>query len=263
MSQFFSLDALRSLTTPLSIHALQGRVFDGEGRRGTPTICRVDEYGKIQSLEDAAQARDASGKEVLLSDDLMILPGGIDLHVHGRDVWDDTENPIRGTKKDQTHKEDSYTLSLSLAQGGAIFGMCMPNLGNPVITKEEFCRQIEFINSKQSWRPQPILPLGMYAHVDRTSAPFSNVKALYKLMWNTFGPTTLSNDQEIFEVLRPYAEGCWVTAHCETIADSIADPHLPHHHQRQKKAAINAVQLFLQAAQEYGFHAPYRSYLLC
>lgn len=199
--------------------------------------------GKIEKFDDDPQA------DIHIPENTVIIPGGIDLHVHGREVYD----LLPGEKGDQTHKENSYTLSLALAQGGATHAMCMPNLGKDVVTQEQYEKQLIEINSAQPHRPKPITGLSMYVLVEPESAPQVQ-RAMYKMMWNTFGRSNFKSDHQVPTTLKHYSDR-WVTAHCETIAGMIDDKSLPHHEQRPKQAAIDAVKIFSECALKYGFHA--------
>lgn len=243
---------INEINEPLKLQGIRGIIYDGFKYLHPLKKTILFQDGQIKEFND-----DRGLEDVLdLPDDVLILPGGIDLHVHGRDVFD----IFPGEQGDQTYKEDSYTLSLALAQGGTTHAMCMPNLCKKIITLDDYQKQLFWINNELSHRKKPIIPLSMYALIEPGSSPLID-NAMYKLLWNTFGPTNFPNDEEVKITLMNYGRKSgsekrrWVTAHCETIADMVKDKNIPHHMQRPKMAAINAVRIFLEAAREYDFHA--------
>lgn len=227
---------------PTPIPQIRGWFFDGD-RFKIPTKKTL----KIENGTIAGYSDENYSGTIEIPENVLILPGGINLHVHGRDAY----NILPGMQGDQSYKEDSYTLSLALAQGGATYAMCMLNFNQIVETQEQFDAQIRWMNSEQSHRKKPIMDLGAYVPIRPGSKP--QVKdAWYKLFWNTFGGTNFETDEQVCETLRSY-QGCRVKAHLETIADMIACSALPHHFRRPKEAAINATRVFLQCAEEYQF----------
>ena len=233
---------LRAIDKPIPLTHLTGKLFDGIIHQGQSAT--VNFAGGLIDGFSIAETSFAIPREI------MVLPGGIDLHGgHGRDCYD----ILPGTKGDETHKEDSFTLALALAQGGATRGMCMPNLGRDVITEDQYNKQLAWINNPvDGFRPGPIMPLEQYVLIKGGTVPF-DAPAMYKLMWNTFGRANLESDEQVREVLSNYM-GRWVTAHCETISDIVNDFSKPHHEQRPKKGCINATRMFLDCAKEFRFH---------
>lgn len=238
-----------NINSPLVLESIVGRVFDNGRYTGQNAQLGFGQNGRFEM-----NGQHRGGVRLTLPNDILILPGRIDIHVHGRDCYDIKP----GDKGDQTHKEDSHTLSLALAQGGATRAMCMPNLANTITNNEEYIKQRNWINAQNFYRPAPIMPLGQYVLIKNGTRPLS-IPAMYKMMWNTFGPANLEKDEDVRTVLANYRRPrqgprYWVTAHCETIAGMINNAALPHHEQRPKQAAIDAVQLFLDCAQEFDFH---------
>ena len=234
---------LQKITEPIPLNNLQGRFFDGR-IFSSPLERKLSiKRGQIEGFKDPE-----SKSDLIVPSKTLIIPGGIDLHVHGREVYD----ILPDKEGDQTYKEDSYTLSLALAHGGATTAMCMPNLANNVCSEDEYKKQLAWINNEQPHRKKPISELLMYTLIKPGSEP-QVPQAMYKLMWNTFGPTNFNSDEEVRETLKKY-EDCWVTAHCETISGMVQGEGLAHHEQRPKQAAIDAVRLFLDCAKKYRFH---------
>lgn len=233
---------LQEILEPHPLTSLSGWFFDGENfpkpTRATFTL----EQGIITDIRELAEI-----SALQIPEDVLILPGGIDLHVHGRDAYD----VLPGDEGDQSYKEDSYTLSLALAQGGATYAMCMLNFKKIIETQEQYDAQLRWMNSEQSHRKKPIMSLGAYVPIRPGSKP--QVKnAWFKLFWKTFGGTNFETDEQVRETLRDYTD-CRVKAHLETIAGMIDCPALPHHLQRPKEAAINATRMFLECAEIYSF----------
>lgn len=235
---------LEDIDEPIQLKAFEGMLYDAVKYRYSKHGVIIDDE-KIAQINDE---RDGSEK-IIIPDRMFVLPGRIDMHVHGREVF----GIKPGEKGDQTCKEDSRTLSLALAQGGATHGVCMPNLGKFIENQEDYDAQLDYINSTNEFRKKPIMPLSMYVLVRPDSRPQVE-RAIFKLMWNTFGPTNFEKDEDVPRTLRNYT-GEFVTAHCETISGMVNNKTLPHHEQRPTKAAIDAVKIFLDAAERYHFHA--------
>lgn len=224
-----------------TLEKITARLFDGVEYHGDVQTVYV-ENGKIARIGP----RDGA---LTFGEHIMLLPGGVSTHNHGRDVY----NIFPRENGDQTHKEDAFTLSLALAAGGATFGMGMPNLANDIVTFDQYQEQLVWTNNKLRHRKKPIMTLGQYLLIKEGTEPIKQEGLMYKMLYNTFGPTNLSSDAVHDEVLQPYTLK-WVTEHCETIKDILDDPDLPHHLKRQTKAAHNAVRQFLRAADMIGFH---------
>lgn len=231
---------------PLQINSIRGLVYDGR-RFSKPTLAAIIiEDGKIVDIRESENVAD-----LIIPEPTLILPGRINMHVHGRDVF----GILPGEEGDQTKKEDSYTLSLALAHGGATHAVCMPNLARLIDNRAAYERQLEWINSKLPHREKPIMDLSMYALVRPESRPFG-FDVLYKILWATFKAidgTNFESDEQVIETSRNY-KGHWLTAHSETIAGILADESLPHHIRRTDQAAIDAVKIMLQCAQDFKFH---------
>ncbi|MEW5759890.1 MAG: dihydroorotase [Candidatus Thermoplasmatota archaeon] len=106
---------------------LEGMIFThGEFMKG----CIGIDNGKIVDIKKILK-----GDKNFDFGDKLLLPGGIDIHVHFR------EPPI-------TNKEDFYTGSLAAARGGVTCVFDMPNTLPPVITKNAFFEKIEKIKKK-------------------------------------------------------------------------------------------------------------------
>ena len=238
------MNNLEGVLKPRKINSIAGNVFvDGTVQRAMVTI-------KDGVIDDITQIISPGAADIDLTPDfnMVILPGGVSTHNHGRDAYEVTPK----TPGSHFYKEDSFTLSLALAHGGATYGMCMPNLPKQLTSRDNYDKQLDWINTQRAHRSKPIMDLGMYALIMEGTEPFGD-DIMYKLLWNTFGPTNLSSDDVLFETLQPYA-GKWVTAHCETQKDILTNDALLHHEKRQPLAAINATSMFLSAAREIGFH---------
>jgi len=249
-----NLEELRKIDEPISLEGVAGKTFNGINLNHNFVSIPITQGGKQLEVDS-----DIFGDFLLLPNESLILPGNLNMHVHGRDCYD----IYPGDEGSQLHKEDSFTLSLALAQGGAIYGQCQPNLGNDVCDGEQYERQLKWINSAQSFRPQPIMDLGQYVLIKKGTRPIPGLegRVMYKLMWNTFGPANLDSDDEVEDVLQHYGQQSpdqplnWITVHCETIADIVADASLPWHEQRPREGCINATRKILELAKKYHFHA--------
>ena len=233
---------LQEILEPTPLRSIHAWIFDGDFYQRPEKRTITIEYGKIAKIGVNNET-----DSVEMPEDVMVMPGGINLHVHGRDAY----YILSGMKGDQSYKEDSYTLSLALAQGGATYAMCMLNFNQIVETEEQFAGQINWMNNELPHRKKPIMNLGAYVPIRPGSKP--QVKdAWFKLFWKTFGGTNFESDEEVRETLRNYTD-CRVKAHLETINDMIDCLALPHHMRRPKEAAINATSMFLECAGIYGF----------
>ena len=225
---------------PLPLNSLRGNFFDGR-RSPSPLerTCHIKD-SRIAGFTKRGNA------DIVIPDRTLIIPGGIDTHVHGRDA-----HGIKpGDKGDQSYKEDSYTVSLALGHGGATFAMCMCNFASYVETDEQYDAQLESMNSELPHRKKPIMRLGAYVTIKPGSKPEITRPVWYKCFWKTFAGT-FETDEQVIETLRNY-RGRRVKVHCETIADIIENASMPHHVRRPGVAAINATKIVIQCARDYG-----------
>lgn len=236
--------SLHEIVEPLPLRHFTTWLFDGE-RYTRPTKATVHiEDGRIADIREQSEQSDLE-----MPDETITLLGGVSMHEHGRDAF----GVFPGMPGDQSYKEDSYTLSLALAQGGATFGMCMLNFEQIVENKSEYVVQLDWMNTKLTYREKPIMKLDAYIPIRPGSKPSVGSKnTMFKLFWNTFGGANFPSDEDVRETLRNYAD-CYVKAHCESIDGIIDVPGYPHHYKRPKEAAINATRLFLACAQDYNF----------
>ena len=233
---------LQEIFEPTPLSSIRAWIFDGDFYQRPEKRTIKIEDGKIAKI-GVNNESDA----VEMPENVIVMSGGINLHVHGRDAY----NVLSGMSGDQSYKEDSYTLSLALAQGGATYAMCMLNFNKIIETEEQYRAQINWMNNELPHRKKPIMSLGAYVPIRPGSKP--QVKnAWFKLFWKTFGGTNFQSDEEVRETLRNYPD-CRVKAHLETITNMIDCPALPHHMQRPKEAAINATRMFLEWAEIYNF----------
>lgn len=240
--EFITDGRFDEIDEPVPLTTMEARVNDGSGE--SRMLIRSNN-GLIDDVRRHYKSKDM-GFAVRFPENVLVLPGGVDIHVHGRDVYD----VFPGEPGDQTHKEDSFTLSLALAHGGATAAVCQPNLARMINDKESWQRQMRWINSEQAHRPASIIPLEMYNIITPGSAPWSR-EQIYKMLWNTFGTaeTNFESDDQVASTLRNYS-GHRVTAHLETIADMVNDPTRPHYEQRPACAANNALDLVLTTMRE-------------
>jgi len=104
---------------------LPDQVFDGN-------IYVVD--GKIAGIENASYGG-AKGKKTIDAEEMTVLPGLIDMHVHMRDPG-------------LTHKEDFLTGTKAAAAGGVTTICDMPNNIPPITTGDRFSQKLEAISRK-------------------------------------------------------------------------------------------------------------------
>ncbi len=235
--------SLDSLTEILPLTKISGWFFDG--------VTFTQPTRATLALENGIIAHISTGAEpgaFALPEHVLCLPGGINLHVHGRDALD----VLPGMPGDQSHKEDSYTLSLALAQGGTTFAMCMLNFNKRIQTPEEYAAQRRWMSTELPHRKKPIMDLDAYITILPDSEPLID-DAWFKLLWDTFSAAKFQDDGHVRETLRAYT-GRRVKVHGETMKGILSCPALPHHERRPKQAAINATRMMLECAQEYRFN---------
>ncbi len=150
------------------------------------------EEGKIdfvkKSLKTSEEVKNLEG---------VILPAGIDMHVHFRDPG-------------MTEKEDFYTGSVSAACGGITTVMDMPNTDPPTNTYQRLKNKIK-IGEKKS-----VIDFGLYGLLSEEVEKMSELTDFFKVyMASSTGDQKM--DQEKLNTLLPkaYSHDAKIAFHCE------------------------------------------------
>ncbi len=155
--------------------------------------------------------------------DGVILPAGIDLHVHFRDPGDTT-------------KEDFYTGTLSAAFGGVTTVLDMPNNHPPTDTAKRLKDKLRAVGKKAC------VDFGLYGMVGKDSLKMSELTTHFKVyMSSTTGVQGGYHKKTVADLL---ARGCDVAFHCED-PDRFGEPgdNLPgYNEQRPSESEVSAIR---------------------
>jgi dihydroorotase len=192
--------------------------------------CIGIEDGKIKSI-----------KKILKGDkhhdfgDKLILPAGIDSHVHFRDPG-------------FTHKEDFSSGSASSACGGISCVLDMPNTSPPTTTSEAVLEKAKIAGSKS------FVDFGLFEGVSESSnfEKLSEIATAFKLyMASTTGDLKIENYhglKDIFERIK--ATGKTVSVHCEdeSLLNTSINPNSLREHlnTRPNSAEVSAIKMIAE-----------------
>lgn len=134
------------------------------------------------------------GDEDVTKTDHIILPGGIDLHVHFRDPG-------------QTEKEDFFTGSKSAAFGGITTVADMPNNVQPIDNSEMLEKKIDIANERSC------IDFALYALIGEDIESLSQMTKFFKV----YMASSTDIDKSGFEgnIDEVYSNGGKVAFHCE------------------------------------------------
>ncbi len=118
-----------------------------------------------------------SNADIVLSEDHLIFPGFIDVHVHGRE----------DTSKEEIRKEDFYTLGQAAVNGGIIHVCEMGNNPVPPIDDESYA-------AKEALTHTSVVPVTLYAMIGPNTRPLKR-RVPYKMC---LARTTGKNDLIFF-----------------------------------------------------------------
>lgn len=159
--------------------------IDGEFERRYIVI----EGEKIKSIK-----KSYDGPEEVLEYDGVILPAGIDLHVHFREPGD-------------TEKEDFFTGTKSAAMGGITTVMDMPNNRPPIETRELLDNKIEIASEKSC------IDFGLYGLLGGETEKMLERTKFFKVYMS--GTTGIEKSEFKDEIETVYENGGKVAFHCE------------------------------------------------
>lgn len=148
-----------------------------------------EERGKIDWIK-----KSYSGAEDVRKMKGIILPGGIDLHVHFRDPG-------------MTKKEDFYSGSVSAANGGITTVLDMPNTAPPTDTHKRLEDKIK------RGKNRSVIDFGLYGLVSEEAEDMCELTDFFKVYMSS---TTGIDRDELKEGLKAvFDKGKKVTFHCE------------------------------------------------
>lgn len=150
------------------------------------------EDGKIDFIKKSLKTE----KEVIKFDGV-ILPAGIDLHVHFRDPGN-------------TEKEDFYTGSVSAACGGITTVMDMPNNDPPIDTKKRLKDKIKIAEKKS------VIDFGLYGLLSEDVKNMAELTRFFKVFMASSTDIHQHDFERIKEFLKKaYSKNAKVAFHCE------------------------------------------------
>ncbi|MBW2964789.1 amidohydrolase family protein [Candidatus Woesearchaeota archaeon] len=119
-------------------------------------------------------------KHVLCRDDVTVLPGFIDIHVHARQyaLPDDPTPKDRAVHESHLLKEDFGTASRAAINGGVVAFADMPNNPNPPVDRKSYDSKSALLR-KEGMLDRFIIDCLTYALLQKQSVPFGSVP--YKL----------------------------------------------------------------------------------
>ena len=208
---------------------LEGRVFF---RDRLIDCCIGIENGRIAAIKQGLK-----GEENYNYGRLLILPGGIDSHVHLREPG-------------ATHKEDFLTGTQAAACGGVTTVLDMPNNKPPILEPRAFAEKFDAVASKA------VVDFGLFAGtgIERDISGLKKLTRLFKLYTaSTTGGLLipeLENQRRIVEKIRDM-DGI-LSIHCEdeNLLCALGNENGPrnlndHDHQRPEKAEADSIRQVL------------------
>jgi len=147
------------------------------------------EDGKIDFVKKSLKTNEPVRKF-----DGVLLPGGIDIHVHFREPG-------------MTHKEDFYTGSLSAAFGGITTFADMPNTKPPTDSVQRLKEKIKLAKEKS------VVDFGIYGLLNENAEKMIEYTDLFKVYLSSSTQINSSNFEKGLEAV--YENGGKVSFHCE------------------------------------------------
>jgi len=150
------------------------------------------EGGKIDFVK-----KSLTTSEKVINLEGVILPAGIDMHVHFREPG-------------MTEKEDFYTGSVSAACGGITAIMDMPNTDPPTNTYQRLKKKIEIGEQKS------VIDFGLYGLLSEEAEKMSELTDFFKVyMASSTGDQRADQEELNTLLLKAYSQGAKVAFHCE------------------------------------------------
>ncbi len=212
---------------------LRGRVF--YRGRIEPLDIGVDERGKIAAIRKVLD-----GGDVEDHGDLLILPGGVDLHVHLREPG-------------MTEKEDFASGTRSAAIGGVTTVVDMPNTKPPVTARDALSSKAARVRGKAA------VDYGLYAAPQTGDAVVELREAMaFKVyMAESTGGLQIGEETLANVLVAAAPEKKLVVAHAEDAQRFIPGPSanlVGHARARPKEAEIDAIRLLAKLRGEAALH---------
>ncbi len=168
------------------------------------------------------------------SDDIILFPGFVDLHVHAR-------QDVSGK---QNYKEDFKTASAAALNGGVIAFADMPNNPTPPLDEKSY-------HGKEQLTQDSSVFTVLYAGIGPNTSPFRRDVPYKVFMGPSVGELFFSDNSKLEQTLERYS-GKSVSFHCEDPIILQAHRHASNHEdQRPPRAEIDAIAFALQLTEKY------------
>lgn len=195
-------------------------------------------YGQVE-INDETGLIEAVGKNlgtpyIKLTEDELLFPGFVDIHVHSR-------QDMSGT---QTHKEDFLTVSQAAINGGVVHIADMPNNPVPPVDNDSYDEKIMLTDSS-------LIPITLYAGIGPDTSPLG-FEVPYKIfMGPSQGDLFFESQEQLEKAIARYARKN-VSFHCEDpeILKANAGA-LTHELRRPAEAEVYAIEFALDIIRKY------------
>ncbi len=177
--------------------------------------------------------------DLVLDDNLLIFPGFIDIHVHGRE----------DTTAKQNHKENYLTLGLAAINGGVVAVASMPNLPIPPTTVDMYAGVLDLAQKS----PIPIIPYGAITPGSRPFRLFEERVPFKAFLAESVNDLKFTSRKQADETLRFYG-GEDVSLHCddnEILAQCINEP--THERRRPTESEVQGIQFAISQHEKHKF----------
>ncbi|MBF0312826.1 MAG: amidohydrolase family protein [Oligoflexia bacterium] len=220
-------------------------VLNHEIRRQRLSL-HYDESSQCWVIADVDASLAIGPPDWYFTDQQILFPSFIDIHVHAREDSSATEN----------YKEDFTSASLAARNGGVSAFMEMPNNRvDPPRDLESYRRKVFLIARSIKQTSVPIVP---YVLIDKNSTGAFSFKVPYKVYYgvsvNADPHTSFANKDELKEVLAKYP-GEMIAFHCEhpsALKRYVGES--THGTRRPPSAEVDAIHDVIELAVEIGFH---------
>lgn len=193
---------------------------------------RVEIDKETGLIESVGSAR---GEADIASQNYLIFPGFVDVHVHARE----------DASCAQLYKEDFHTASQAAIHGGVAHIADMPN--NPVPPVDEASYQ-----EKKALAKSSLVDVTLYAGIGPETEPLAFEVPYKVFMGPSIGDAFFASRRQLENALKRYA-GRSVSFHCEDA--EILERHAAetlHERQRPREAEIRAIDFALRLIETYG-----------
>jgi dihydroorotase len=221
-------------STPAAVRS-EGSAVRSEGSAAAPTVPRRVEIDIKTGLITSVSAPRGTG-DIVLDEDFLVFSGLVDQHVHAR------EDP---SGKD-TYKESFQTAADAALHGGIVAYVEMPNNPQPPVDDASYIAKRELTSGS-------FVDVLLYAGVGPQTSPLSFPAPYKTYMGPSIGDLFFEDEAQLRDALSRY-RGQFIAFHAE-------DPVLLERHRgapthaesRPREAEIEAIDLILRIAENYGF----------